>query len=700
MTACRCAAPKIPPPARNGAAIGIPSAFAPPASDSSILIVGGGPAGLECATTLARRGYAVTIADSARGIRRPVAVRDAPARAQDLGPRGRLALGTAARAAERQHVSRKRAGGGRHPGARAPPRRHRHRRALDRDVVFDPGVSGRRARTGRRSTRPTTLRRASCRRAPSSCSISTITTWAAPSREQLATPDGDVTYVTTAGNASAWTFMTNELPLVHRALGKAGVPIHTLQRVTGFDGEAADDRGCLHRRAKSAWPAGRWSSSACASRSDDLYHSLIARGAELERAGIAGVTRIGDALAPGAIVHAVHSGHRYAREFDATPAPAPYVRDLSPMNAALLERTLPSSWYRSTEVYRAEKERIFCREWIAVCREEELPNPGDSPGARRARREHLAGAQSRGQSAGVLQCVPASRLAPLQDAGETAALRVALPGGITAGRLIVCPYHQWSYDFNGALVAAPHLSSASGFKKQDFHLYPVGVDALGRIRFLESDSGRGQTVRRPVGRHPGSAAALSAAGSGASAPPFATKSRRIGRSFARTTTSATTAPECTRSSARWCPRSARPAAAIWIGTAESRTAKAPTRSRTAEPRARRAFPGLDADEQVRHKGELVYPNLFLSVACDHVAAFILQPRGAERTDITCHFLFETHEIDEAGLRSVGCGGFLGSGQPPGLGGMRGRAEWNSVARPRPRLLCAHGRLEPGHHGAM
>ena len=43
---------------------------------------------------------------------------------------------------------------------------------------------------------------------------------------------------------------------------------------------------------------------------------------------------------------------------------------------------------------------------------------------------------------------------------------------------------------------------------------------------------------------------------------------------------------------------------------------------------RRAFPGLDADEQVRHKGELVYPNLFLSVACDHVAAFILQPRGA------------------------------------------------------------------------
>jgi Rieske 2Fe-2S family protein len=41
--------------------------------------------------------------------------------------------------------------------------------------------------------------------------------------------------------------------------------------------------------------------------------------------------------------------------------------------------------------------------------------------------------------------------------------------------------------------------------------------------------------------------------------------------------------------------------------------------------------------------------VFLSVACDHVAAFILQPRGAERTDITCHFLFETHEMAQPGF---------------------------------------------------
>ena len=142
----------------------------------------------------------------------------------------------------------------------------------------------------------------------------------------MAKSGGDVSYVTTAGNASAWTFLTNELPLVHRALVKARVPIHTLHRVTDFDGDAvtiADVYSGTEKRV------------ACRSLvvvgvrvpRDDLYHSLIARGADLESAGIAAITRIGDALAPGAIVHAVHSGHRYAREFDAEPTTLSYTRD-------------------------------------------------------------------------------------------------------------------------------------------------------------------------------------------------------------------------------------------------------------------------------------------------------------------------------------------------------------------------------------
>jgi Rieske 2Fe-2S family protein len=47
---------------------------------------------------------------------------------------------------------------------------------------------------------------------------------------------------------------------------------------------------------------------------------------------------------------------------------------------------------------------------------------------------------------------------------------------------------------------------------------------------------------------------------------------------------------------------------------------------------------------VRHKGELIYPNLMLSASMDHAAAFTLLPRNAGHTTIVCDFLFHPTEI--------------------------------------------------------
>ena len=55
----------------------------------------------------------------------------------------------------------------------------------------------------------------------------------------------------------------------------------------------------------------------------------------------------------------------------------------------------------------------------------------------------------------------------------------------------------------------------------------------------------------------------------------------------------------------------------WTFTASGTSTRAP-------------FAGLDDDEQVRHKGELLYPNLMLSLSADHVAAFTLWPTAAGR----------------------------------------------------------------------
>ena len=43
---------------------------------------------------------------------------------------------------------------------------------------------------------------------------------------------------------------------------------------------------------------------------------------------------------------------------------------------------------------------------------------------------------------------------------------------------------QWSYDFDGHLVSAPHLSAEPGFDKSQFSLYPAAVDTWGGYVFL------------------------------------------------------------------------------------------------------------------------------------------------------------------------------------------------------------------------
>ena len=66
---------------------------------------------------------------------------------------------------------------------------------------------------------------------------------------------------------------------------------------------------------------------------------------------------------------------------------------------------------------------------------------------------------------------------------------------------------------------------------------------------------------------------------------------------------------------------------------------------------RAPFPGLSDTEKTHHKGEIGYPNLLLSVAAEHVAAFVLWPMAPDHTRIACDFLFHVSEIGEAGLRS-------------------------------------------------
>jgi dimethylamine/trimethylamine dehydrogenase len=285
----------------------------PPAPRAErIVVVGGGPAGLECALTLGRQGHEVTLADAGRSFGGRLNFETA---LPGLSTWRRVADYRLGRLNEMPNVSM----------------------FLESELGVDELVELRPDRivvaTGARWTKmlyssmeipvgylegPQVLTPgdiAAGRRPEGPTLIFDFDNYymGGVLTEHLSQQGIETSYVTSAGQPSAWTIMTNELPLVQRALAKRNVPITTMSMVTDFDGETATLANIY---------TGATTRVACRSvlivgvrqPRNELYDALSERKSELEHAGIRSVTRAGDALAPGAIVHAVHSGHTVARE--------------------------------------------------------------------------------------------------------------------------------------------------------------------------------------------------------------------------------------------------------------------------------------------------------------------------------------------------------------------------------------------------
>jgi len=302
-----------------------PERFAAPGSDSAVLVVGGGPAGLECALSIARRGYSVSLAESAGEFGGRLRFET---RLPGLATWGRVLDWRLGQLQRLTNVNL-------YPG-----------NELSVDDIL--GLEHPRVviATGARWTRSlySTLELPVGELAGPDVytpdDIAAGVTLEGPIvvfdfdnyymgslvAEHLARSADSVTYVTPAGHASAWAIMTNEQPQVHRALALARVAVLTLSRVTALaDGEATIAN--LFTGTERRLPCRSIVIVGVRRASDALYHALCARAGEFAAAGIVSVDRIGDALAPGAIVHAVYSGHRYARELDCPTESAPYLRD-------------------------------------------------------------------------------------------------------------------------------------------------------------------------------------------------------------------------------------------------------------------------------------------------------------------------------------------------------------------------------------
>ena len=290
-------------------------------SDDTILVVGAGPAGLECAMALGKRGYSVTLAEASRELGGRVAREAAMpglsawARVRDyrVGQIDRLAnvsvyldsdLGAddvLAFGAARVVLA---------TGARWTPQWYDHLTGLP----MDPPEAGAACHT------PDDLLDGAALDGPVLVYDFDSYYMGGCLAELLRLRGQSVHLATPSTSISPWTAFTEEQGQVHARLLALEVGLDREQVLSGFDGQHAA-LSCVH--------SGRVKEIACRSLvvvgsrapRDGLYQELVSRSQTWSDHCVKSIDRIGDGLVPGAIVHAVYAGRRYAEELDRAPRP-------------------------------------------------------------------------------------------------------------------------------------------------------------------------------------------------------------------------------------------------------------------------------------------------------------------------------------------------------------------------------------------
>ena len=295
-----------------------------------------------------------------------------------------------------------------------------------------------------------------------------------------------------------------------------------------------------------------------------------------------------------------------------------------------MERTLLRDAYFGDAQFDRERARIFAREWVCVGRTESIPARGDYIVTDVAGESVLI---VRDATDGLRAFYNVCRHRGCQ------LVLTAACGHFASG--IRCPYHSWTYDLNGALRSAPFLEDGDEFSRADFPLHPIAIDSWGGFLFVNlqpTGSLADQLAEIPerVIRYP--LAELRTAHH--IEYDVAANWKVVLENYNECYHCAGVHPELCAivpafkyrggSELDW-ERGIPHVDGAWTFTKSGTTDRAP-------------FPGLNDDELVRHKGELVYPNLMVSLSAEHVAAFTLRPVSPTRTVIGCDFLFHPAEI--------------------------------------------------------
>jgi len=156
--------------------------------------------------------------------------------------------------------------------------------------------------------------------------------------------------------------------------------------------------------------------------------------------------------------------------------------------------TLPAELYFNPDVFEIEKAAVFYKSWNFVCHMSQF----DAPGSYRTVKvgdQNIAVVRGRDGQIRAFHNVCSHRAHQLLS-GE----------GRT--KMIVCPYHAWSYELDGKLKTNSILDTVEGFNSEEFCLKPVKVEIflgfvwinldMNAVSLAEQSGGFEEDVRKYV----------------------------------------------------------------------------------------------------------------------------------------------------------------------------------------------------------
>jgi glycine betaine catabolism A len=294
--------------------------------------------------------------------------------------------------------------------------------------------------------------------------------------------------------------------------------------------------------------------------------------------------------------------------------------------------TLPGRYYTDPAIFAQEQEHIFEKMWFCVARSADLPKPGSFRTVQ-VGRESIIVSRNRSGEARAFFNVCRHRGAKLctAEAGETT-------------RAFQCPYHAWTYDLDGKLIAAPNLTKMPDVDQVEFGLVSIPVrDWLGYLWVCLADEPPSfeDTVAHAVVERLGDVESIE---------HYDVGNLSVGRrivydvqanwkliieNFMECYHCATIHPELTEVLPEFADGYA---AQYFIGHGAVFGEGIEGFTIDGSPGLDR-IPGVSADQDRRYYAITVKPQVFINLVPDHVIFHRMYPVAADRTIVECDWLY-------------------------------------------------------------